>query len=199
MKLYVKSTQYQDIDLLSDEELIADVEHELYYGTKPITDFTKDELKALASLEIYSWDAYQNPKAYIEQVYTWAERFSLESATPENFFRNSIGYWTLKSSAPKREPDYISHYFVKGGNYKKSSSYWYTSKGVYRRSNHWGMEVASCSWLIQGRNYSPTGVSNGYTETAFISWDELYAKGSITRDGRIIGFTFEDPYGADRD
>ena len=37
---------------------------------------------------------------------------------------------------PSREPDFIS---------ESGSKYWYTYKGVYRHSDHWG-EVRSCVW-----------------------------------------------------
>ena len=89
---------------------------------------------------------------------------------------NSIGFWEKKSQPPKREADHVSHNRKTG---KISSQYWYTEEGVYRKSNHWGSDVASCSWYIKGRAYAKTGVDVGRTETAFIPWTELKAKGII--------------------
>ena len=148
-----------------------------------VKDFSQEQLKSLFDKEIHSWQVDKsNYKEYIEQTYENAKKFGLETANKDNFFQNSIGYWEKKSAPPKRPADYKSTYFEKGtGNLKKSSEYWYTDEGVYRRSNHWGMDVASCSWLLKGVEYKPDGVSKGYTVTAFIPWNELYPKGMFTR------------------
>ena len=122
-----------------------------------------------------------------------AKQFSTEKATKDNFFENSIGEWDLQKSAPRRQPDYISYNKRTG---KISSRYWYTDEGVYRKSNHWGTDVASCSWYIKGRKYNDRGVSVGKTETAFIRWGDLYAKGMVghhyqTGVYSLIGFSFK--------
>lgn len=122
-----------------------------------------------------------------------AKQFSTEKATKDNFFENSIGEWDLKKSAPRRQADYVSYNRRTG---KISSQYWYTDEGVYRKSDHWGSDVASCSWYIKGRKYKNDGVSKGKTETAFISWDDLYAKGMISKHYQtgvysLVGFSFK--------
>ena len=127
------------------------------------------------------------------------ERFDLAStftktvANENNFFENSVGFWEQKSSAPRREADYVSYDRRTG---KVSSRYWYTEQGVYRKSNHWGSDVASCSWYIKGRRYSRDGVSVGKTETAFIAWKDLKAKGMVTKHYQtgkygLSGFEFK--------
>lgn len=126
------------------------------------------------------------------ELYNLANTFTADKANVSNFFENSVGFWLLKKSAPKREPDYTSKNKRTG---KVSSRYWYTKEGVYRESDHWGAEVASCSWFISGRSYSKTGVKLGKKEVAFISWDKLKAKGNIAKNSKgeyfLFGFTFE--------
>ena len=92
---------------------------------------------------------------------------------------NSVGFWT-KSRKPSRMPDHDSTKWYRD-NASKGSQYWYTSEGVYRRSDHWGSDVASCSWYIDGRRYRKDGVSKGSFETAFIKWSDLRPLGNIAR------------------
>ena len=60
----------------------------------------------------------------------------------DNYFKNTFIDWKI-TKAPDRQPDYKSD---------SGSEYWYTDKGVYRRSNHWGT-VATCTWLLDGKSY----------------------------------------------
>lgn len=139
------------------------------------------------------------PKSSIYDLYELSSIFTDELANRNNFFNNSIGFWTLRKTRPKRNPDYISwdiHGMWNGKSVKKSSEYWYTSDGVIRGSDHWGVGIASCSWFIDGRRYSNSGVSIGNKEYAYISWSDLKAKGMIGQDSKtgeyfITGFTFE--------
>ena len=53
---------------------------------------------------------------------------------------------------------------------KHNSLYFFTKKGVYRKSNHWG-RVASCRWkLIPSSSYK-----NQQTELAFAKWKDFYS------------------------
>lgn len=56
----------------------------------------------------------------------------------ENFYMGTEASWA-DAEAPEREADYISD---------SGSEYWYTEGGVFRKSNHWGYEVASCDWFL---------------------------------------------------
>lgn len=51
----------------------------------------------------------------------------------ENFYMGTEASWA-DAEAPEREADYVSD---------SGSAYWYTESGVFRKSNHWGCEVAS--------------------------------------------------------
>lgn len=56
--------------------------------------------------------------------------------------------------------------FPKNTNYKSNSDsyYFYTDKGVYRKSNHWG-RVANCRWkLITNQNYKNQKVVVGFAK-----------------------------------
>ena len=74
-----------------------------------------------------------------------------------NFFKNTFGIFVEKQNdiiETLGKPDYISYcksfdpytYEVKKTDCV-SSKYWYTSKGVYRLSDHWGA-TASCYWQL---------------------------------------------------
>lgn len=136
-----------------------------------------------------------------EEEYNLAAIFTEETATPENFFINSIGFWELKKSRPRKKPDHVS--YNKSATWRKgksetSSEYWYTEDGVIRGSDHWGKDVASCSWYIKGeKNTGAHGVSKGAKKYAFISWKDLKAKGFIIKSQEtglcsLYGFEFKD-------
>lgn len=61
--------------------------------------------------------------------------------------------------------------FPENENYKSKSdsAYFYTDKGVYRKSNHWG-RVANCRWkLIANANYKNQQIVIG-----FAKWTDFY-------------------------
>ena len=61
--------------------------------------------------------------------------------------------------------------FPEDTNYKSKSDsfYFYTDKGVYRKSNHWG-RVANCRWkLISNKNYKNQNIVIG-----FAKWSDFY-------------------------
>ena len=127
------------------------------------------------------------PEFYWEnakEMYRIASLFTEEKANEKNYYLNSIGFWESRKTRPKRKPDHISYNIGsiwKTGKIKISSEYWYTEKGVIRGSNHWGMDIASCSWFIKDRKYPIEGIVIGGKEYAFISWDELKAKGFVRK------------------
>ena len=61
--------------------------------------------------------------------------------------------------------------FPENSNYKSKSEsqYFYTDKGVYRKSNHWG-RVANCRWkLVADNNYKNQNIVIG-----FAKWTDFY-------------------------
>jgi citrate synthase len=56
------------------------------------------------------------------------------------------------------------------------SSYFYTEKGVYRYSNHWG-RVANCRWKISGIE----AYKNQVYYTGFANWTDFYALNSTEK------------------
>ena len=119
-----------------------------------------------------------------QDQYFLAENLGQETANPDNFFQNSVGFWVQKSSAPKREPDFDSTKmrWNRSGypiGKTKGSRYWYADKGVYRKSDHWGGGVASCSWYLEGWKNNNSSVTHTGMITAFIPWDGLRPKGTI--------------------
>ena len=148
---------------------------------------TQDELKSLRE-QLTSVPLNQKiPSTYDlspQDQYFLADNLGQETANPDNFFQNSVGFWVKKSSAPKREPDFDSSKMRWDRNgypmkQTKGSRYWYTDKGVYRKSDHWGGGVASCSWYLEGWTKKNSGVIITGMMTAFIPWDELKPKGTI--------------------
>ncbi|MGY0407103.1 MAG: hypothetical protein ACWIPJ_01910 [Polaribacter sp.] len=78
--------------------------------------------------------------------------------------------------------------FPKSTNYKSKSEsvYFYTDKGVYRKSNHWG-RVANCRWkLIAIENYKNQNFAIG-----FAKWSDFYAINS-TEKSFFIHINFEE-------
>ena len=117
-----------------------------------------------------------------------------EKATKDNFFENSICFWKPTTYVPRREPDYIS----RKRDASISSKYWYTPKGVYRQSNHWGSGVASCDWYWKtDRCY--TKYASTVKEIAvynkkyvgFAEWSDFAPKGHIVTP---LGKSLDDMY-----
>ena len=157
-------------------------------------EYSQEYLAYLNNLYYNGWEI-KSPEAQ----YALASIFTDEVANEDNYFLNSIGFWEVRKSRPRREPDYVSmnyHDFRRGGKIKKSSEYWYSSDGVIRGSDHWGSDVASCSWYLNGESYGGYGVRSGYKTYAYIPWKDLKAKGYIVKDYKtgeysIAGFKFE--------
>ena len=59
------------------------------------------------------------------------------------FYIWTVIKWRKAFFTPKREPDFIS------GEGEAQSLYWYTPKGVFRQSRHWGRNIAHCWWPIE--------------------------------------------------
>lgn len=148
---------------------------------------SQKQLAADASKIDAMWNMTPNERFWL------ADKYTKDVANENNFFENSVGFWDLRKSRPKGQPNHVSYNRRTG---KKSSEYWYTKDGVIRGSDHWGSDVASCSWYIKGRKYKNDGVSVGSKEYAFISWKDLKAKGMISKHYQtgkysLIGFKFE--------
>lgn len=82
----------------------------------------------------------------------------------ENFYMGTEASWA-DAEAPEREADYVSD---------SGSAYWYTEGGVFRTSNHWGYEVASCDWFL-GNEESAWEDRHGI-RCGFCPWDGFKAK-----------------------
>ena len=65
------------------------------------------------------------------------------------------------SLVANQKPDY---------NSKSGSSYYFTEKGVYRLSNHWG-RAANCKWRLQTQK--TTNLSR--TKLGFAQWNAFYS------------------------
>lgn len=163
-------------------------EQDIRYSVKELQDYSNEEISNIYKEVAGNRDSWNlTPK----QTYEFASIFAQEKANKDNFFENSIGYWD-RTNKPRREPDYTSY-----NRYGEvSSQYWYTDKGVYRRSNHWGGEIGHCSWFL---NDVATGwkTYSGNTYTGFIEWDDLKPKGSFVSnpnggDTHLDGFKFYD-------
>jgi hypothetical protein len=135
---------------------------------------------------------------YIEW-YT-AKCFAEETANKDNFFMNSICFWKDSNYRPKREPDHVS----RNRDFEVSSKYWYTPKGVYRQSDHWGEGVASCDWYWKSsKSYKKYDgkvneiLTYNRTYIGFAEWSDFAPKGYIvTPQGnldtmRLMGFKFK--------
>lgn len=97
-------------------------------------------------------------------------------ANKENFFYNTMGNWESRKKRPNGEADYTSYaYDRRTGKSKVSSQYWYTKEGVYRKSDHWGSNVASCDWILDGVGKSKLKKFSKPV-VGFIKWENLINK-----------------------
>ena len=121
--------------------------------------------------------------------------------TSDDYFKSTVGTFR-PSKPPDRPPDHVSG---------SGSKYWYEDSGLYRSSDHWGTDVASCSWYLEGademRGYLSDDVSGfvrGYgtaettshglvfsEQTGFVRFEELHAKEDV-----IGGVSSDSFYGA---
>ena len=94
------------------------------------------------------------------------------------------------SKRPKDKPDYVSYYFDKTGKRKISSEYWYNENGVVRGSDHWGEEISSCDWYLDGK------ARKGYKRYGEARWEEftLQTK-TVQYDGKEFLTAFDNSYG----
>lgn len=137
----------------------------------------RDSLTSVPKNEKYIFIEELTPN----ERYFLADKLAEETASKDNFYMNSVGFWT-KCSKPRRPCDYDSTTMKTIYHKGKASKYWYTTEGVYRHSNHWGSDIASCSWYIDGLKYRNEGCFIGNMETAFIKWKDLKPKGVILQD-----------------
>lgn len=116
---------------------------------------------------------------------------------------NTAAEFKERKTRPGRKPDYVSRNKRTG---EVSSEYWYTKDGVIRGSNHWGPEVGSCDWALDGITgakgrdvFNPgselyVGSSKRYGQA---KWSDFTQKTeNIVVGGKVIGTTnFENTTG----
>lgn len=88
-----------------------------------------------------------------------------------NYYRNT--YAVFKEVNPSDLPFSVWSYSSKSG-----SDYFYTEKGVYRRSNHWG-RAAKCRWVLEATE--GLYVSKGRVRVGFVNWEGFYENKEDTK------------------
>ncbi len=83
----------------------------------------------------------------------------MKSYNRHNFFKHTFCVFEEVKNLPFSQPDYIS---------KKGSRYFFTDKGVFRESNHWG-RAANCRWRFNSTKHSSQQISIGYAR-----WEDFY-------------------------
>lgn len=84
---------------------------------------------------------------------------------PGNFYCGTTAEWT-SCPRPVRHPDHMSG---------SGSDYWYGESGVVRYSDHWGSEVASCDWYLDGVARCSFDDHDGW-RCGFAPWTEFELK-----------------------
>lgn len=84
---------------------------------------------------------------------------------PGNFYCGTTAEWT-SCPRPVRHPDHMSGL---------GSDYWYGESGVVRYSDHWGSEVASCDWYLDGVARCSFDDHDGW-RCGFAPWTEFELK-----------------------
>ncbi len=73
-----------------------------------------------------------------------------------------------------------------------SSQYWYTDKGVYRKSDHWG-RVKLCQWPLEKKGFSKTYTSVGYCAFEnFNTYEATYADYFNALAAKGISYSYTD-------
>ena len=63
----------------------------------------------------------------------------------DNFHESTLANWKEQD---KKEAKKFIDYNNPDFSSPSGSDYFYTDKGVYRLSDHWGINIRSCSWLL---------------------------------------------------
>lgn len=77
-----------------------------------------------------------------------------EKFNEQNFMHSTVANFAPVSE-PDRDPDYTS---------ASGSKYWYENGGVIRGSDHWGKDIASCDWTLDGKGFSAYQDSYGFAK-----------------------------------
>ncbi len=90
-----------------------------------------------------------------------------------NYYRNTFYKNTFCNF---RAVDISKIETLKCGYISTKSKYYFTSKGVYRQSNHWG-RVASCRWRLQSLNVKVNQVST----VGYANWTDFYSNNEVEK------------------
>ncbi len=88
-----------------------------------------------------------------------------------NYYRST--YAVYNEVALTELPFEKWHYLSKSG-----SAYFYTNKGVYRKSNHWG-RAAKCRWVLASGN--AMYVSKGRERIGYANWTDFFENNDYTQ------------------
>jgi hypothetical protein len=101
----------------------------------------------------------------------------MKKINQENYFKDTVGNF--------REVKNVKGALKKLGipNTSTSSEYWFTNQGLFRYSDHWGVDINSCSWFI---NYE----SMNKKRLGYIDWDKLYSQADLKLDPLILYLMF---------
>ncbi|MFT5958382.1 MAG: hypothetical protein ACI8VJ_000120 [Polaribacter sp.] len=92
----------------------------------------------------------------------------MKTYNPSNFFKHTFcEFQQVDNFEIPEDRNYKS---------KSESSYFYTDKGVYRKSNHWG-RVANCRWKLKATAH----YKNQQIVIAFAEWKDFYPINSTNK------------------
>lgn len=104
----------------------------------------------------------------------------------DDFYISTFADWKLEKVMTIREAfllkqtfDYVS---------PSGSAYKYTEEGVYRISNHWLHNVASCNWTIDGSFYNESRPLLG-----FCKWGD-FTRRVAKRDGENSYYLYNNEF-----
>ena len=96
---------------------------------------------------------------------------TIKTYNKNNYYRNT--YAVYKEINALDLPFEKWHYTS-----KSDSAYYYTTEGVYRKSNHWG-RAAKCRWVLESGN--EIYVSKGRERIGFANWTDFYDNNESTK------------------
>ena len=151
--------------------------------SKDVVNEFRNELK---NTKLYLYDGIER----FEKDKEFYQKYQSGVANKNNFYIDTIADFESVKSRPRKTPDYVSHYFDKNGKYRVSSEYWYQDDYVIRGSDHWGIGIASCDWLLDGKS------RRGYKSYGKAKWTDFILKtGIVTYNNKEFLASFENIHG----
>lgn len=152
---------------ISENDDVVNPLNEKELRVAEVTNFNEERREA----QLWSLEGVQRFNAQ-KDLYS---KYQQGVANKDTFFRNTMAEFSRVSRRPSNFPDYVSR-----NRYGEiSSEYWYKDDGVIRGSKHWGLDIRSCDWKLEGVALRSEGVALTSKLYGFCKWEDFIYKTGI--------------------